>query len=400
MREVQSGEDRIKLSSIDRGFIGSRPLLNLQFYERMLDPEQLYQCILTTMEVLPTFSAKIVKDEAGEYWLQHVERYFNFEVVEMRLHRDLVSADRIVLRELEGLVDDAPTALERPVTSVRLVRLPQGCALALSFSHSVADAETLKLFGLTLIAAIYQMELPTFSKQRSFPFERRRREPVVPRREAPSYLQHPYRSSHPPRQGQVEWLQLSADFVEQQLAQLRQAGFECTSHDVIAAWLIKNHAHSLLAPKQQINIRIPINVRPLSTQLEPTYLGNGFVDCLLTWPVEEVEALGLGDIAQAIRRTLERAKSPAYLDERLFLDEHGLNYSRFGAEDKQGFDPESDVIITSVGEVAQFLDLGAGPPTRFLNCPAVPLAFVVEKHEGGYLISKFSARETAPAGRK
>jgi len=399
MPGVQSRDDRIKLSSIDRGFIGSRPLLNLQFYEQPLDPEHLYRCLLTTLDVLPTFSAKIVADEDGEHWLQHVERYFNFDVGEMRLHRDLSATDRIDLRELEGLVDDAPTALERPVMSVRLTRLPKGCALALSFSHSVADAETLKLFGLTLIHAIYQLELPTFSKQRCFPFERRRQEPLLARQEGPSYRQHPYQSRHPPRPGQVEFLQLSADFVQQQHALLRQQGLKCTSHDVIAAWLIKNHAYSLLTPRRQMNIRIPVDVRPLSKQLEPTYLGNSFVDSLLSWPVEQVEALSLGEIAQAIRTTLERVKSPAYLDERIFLDEHGINYSRFGAEDKQGFDPEGDVIITSVGEVAQFLDLGAGPPTRFITFPAVPLAFVVEKHEGGYLISKFSAREDAPAGR-
>ena len=52
-----------------------------------------------------------------------------------------------------------------------------------------------------------------------------------------------------------------------------------------------------------------------------------------------MEALGIGEIAVAIRQVLVKLKSADYLNERIFIDENGINYSRFGAQDNQGFDP-------------------------------------------------------------
>lgn len=390
---MSSRDDTLELSSIDRGFIGSPPLLCLMLYERMIDPELLYRSVLTTLAAMPLFSSQLEAGDDGGYRLRHVERCFNFLVGDGQLPGDLREAHGISFRELHGLLDDPPTAVGQPVMGVRLTRLPRGCALCFRFSHCVADAESLKLFFFALLQALQGRELPRFSLQRSFPFERRRAGPPASGDGYPSYRDHPHQQPHPPRTGQVRFLQLSASFVEEQLGQLHGRGLACTSHDVIAAWLIKHHGLSLLAPRKRLNIRIPINVRPLCKHVEPTYLGNAFVDSFLSWSEEELQSLETGELAITIRGALERLKSPEYLDARIFVDEHGINYDRFGAEDHQGFDPQGDIIITSIGEVAHFLELGAGPATRFVLVPAVPLAFVVQKHGGDYLISMFSPRE-------
>jgi Transferase family len=385
-------DDRIKLSSIDRGFIGMPPLSILLFYERQLDPDHLYRSLLTTLDVLPVFSGKIVVDDGGVHWFQHVDRYFDFSVGEVEPPWDKLKEPLIALRDLEGVMSDPTTALGRPVMSIRLTRNTRGCVLSMGFSHCIADAESLKMFGYSLLMAANGLELPSFSRQRSFPFERLRDKPPTNDHGSLKHSDHPHRTVYLPRDNHVQALELSAEFVEGELSALRERGFECNAHDVIAAWLIKNHGKRLLSTRDRINVRIPINARPLCKHIEPTYLGNAFVDSFMSWSDEEVEVMDLGEIAATIRKVLVKSKDTEYLDARIFVDENGINYDRFGAEDKQGFDPESDIIITSIGELSHLLDLGAGPAVRSFNFPAVPLAFVVEKQSGRYLVSTIGAK--------
>ncbi len=52
-------DDRIRLNLIDGGFIGSRPIMLICYYETELDPQGVYQAILDAVRVIPQVSGRI-----------------------------------------------------------------------------------------------------------------------------------------------------------------------------------------------------------------------------------------------------------------------------------------------------------------------------------------------------
>ncbi len=396
-RSVDRDEDKLKLSFIDRGFIGTPPIMSIAHYrDQRIDPQDLYRAIVETLEQIPPLSSKVVVDKVvvdkvvvdneGEHWLQHVPSFFNFTFD----RRPELDADELFRRpslafsDLAGLIYDAPAAIEKPSLSVNLTHDKHGSVLSYSLSHCAGDGETLKYFGFFLMQRLQERPIMPCSPQRGFGFQRQGR--AAPKAVVGAYEDHLTQVRHQSRQAHMGLISLSGNAVKAHLAQLSGRAPQCTAHDVIAAWLVKNHAHKLVPEKERINIRIPVNLRPLSERIDMTYIGNGFIDIFLSWSRHEAEEMPLTDIAMQIRERLTLVKNPTFIDERVALDTNGIVFDKFVSEGEQGFDPDNDIIITSVGDVRPHIALLGQPATHFVGVPAVPLAFVVHKIGADYMI--------------
>ena len=383
-------DDRIRLNLIDGGFIGSRPIMLICYYETELDPQGVYQAILDAVRVIPQVSGRIIEDDTGTRWLEHVPYYFAFNANERRdlSAESLLMKEQLRFEELAGMIDDTLTALGEPVLGVHVTRLERGTLLTMASSHAGIDAEAGRMFTTVVMASLMGAPLPSPSPQRSFEFQRRgerRGKPVE------HYTDHPLQRAGSPRSGGISTTQLAGATIDNSLKAL--AGTPCTSHDVLAAWIIKELGSWFLPGDLPVNVRIPINLRPLLEELDANYVGNAIVDCACSWSKEELARLDPSEVAIAVRDALIRTKDPSYLNERIHLDEHGLNYDGFIGEGTQGFDPEHDLIISSVGEMQASLG-GPGMPKIMFAVPAVPLCAMVLKAGDDYLLQLFHPRLT------
>lgn len=378
--------DKIKLSYIDKGFIGMPPLLHVTYFDYKIDPEQLYKSIIAATCHLPVFSSKIVNDVAGDLYLHHSENFFYYAFKDKPdcnpVH--LFNGNNIGYRELSEFTYDERTAIGHPLFAVQLNHVKSGSILGYSISHTVSDAEAIKYLGFTILQLFNKQPIIDFSTQRSYRFHKKK----TPDLSKVTYKNHSKTESNKYREGFINNLRLSGSLITDKLNVLNAHSQTIHTHnDVIIAYLIKNYSHLLLPDKDRINIRIPVNIRPLCKKVDDLYVGNAFVDSYLSWSKEELKSIDEGLLASEIHNIVASVKDAKYLDDRITIDEYGINYDRFQSGDKQGFDPYNDIIFTSVNNIKGFsIDYGSGSPKGTILAPAVPLSFIIQRDENDYLV--------------
>lgn len=378
--------------------IGTPPLLIIIYFPNMIDPDKLYNGIVRMMAYLPLLSSKIEKNETGDLYYSYVDRYFRFSYNELpNFDARFLFTKKIIsfADDLNLVADSEETLLERPLCGARLTKVKSGCIVSFAISHAIADGETLKYFGFTLMMILNNQNVPEFSNQKQYGFQKDKNfRKMILEADNLKYKNHPLQQFKNSRKGYINIIPVDGSFVSEQLSLIDPNNKKYTANDIIVAHIIKNYSHLLLLGKSRINIRIPVNIRPLCNSVDNLYVGNAFVDCFLSWSLEELLSLDISKLVPQIHHAVGAVKDQKYLEDHIFIDENGINYDKFQSEYKQGFDPDNDVIISSVGDINDFpLDYGGGVKKGILMIPHVPNAFVVHRNGKDYSLHVHSLKQ-------
>ena len=397
-------ETRLRLSALDRSFLGRPANLGLLHYGYEVDPERVYRTLLAVAADLPAFSSEIVPGDDGDYYLRHRERYFGFQVARHPgdVARLLAPSRDLDVTRLSPFLDTTETLPGRPLFTCRVTALDSGTALGFSLSHAIADGETLKLCCAYFSLLFAGREPPPISLQRSFEAQRnpasRRRRPEDFLHE--SYATHPHRVQGPPRPCYFNTFLLTAAEVD---AHRRAAGAPdegTTPTDTVTALVMKRYYSSFVPASETFQVRIPVDLRRVSRKIDPLYLGNAYWDAHLHLPRRDFEAMSVPELAAAVHRAVARVRSRRFLDERVQVNEAGIDYDRLvTSSGTPEFDPDRDVVVSSVSSPAHVrdlvLDLGGGPPRGVIHIPVGPQAVLLERVGQDYILQTVSRRPIA-----
>ncbi len=337
----------IALSQRDRSFIDCDPTTILLYFEHNIDAEKLYRALREVCRALPIFSSAIVHEEKGPC-LQYRPNYFAFSACE---HRDIdfaamIAQPNISMRRFDRLIKNVPSRLESPVLNVQLTHLARGSLIATSLSHTLADGDTFKFFMAALQCAMLGQRIPPFSQQRAL------QRPASSADSVKNGNSPQLQTSPQTREGFYSFFKISFQKLRSLVPERVVADEHLTKHDLLTAFLLRQYALHLAPNVDNINIRVPVNLRPICDQVDDLYIGNASLDSTFSLPRSFLVDGSMQDLAIHIHNAIRTLKNSHTLRDLVRLRRDGIDFDElFRHVQIPEYQIESDIPISNIGSI-------------------------------------------------
>jgi len=363
-----------RLNNMEKLFLGASPIDNVVRYPNRPDLLALNRAFWQAICHHPFMTSCISHHADGELFYT-----FNPNMAELVICPELESRDA-ASQPSNAFVESVITEAGEPLFRVCITPLTGGgIIMGYSISHAIGDGFTIQTF-LKTWAEYYRGSAPELSTtdQHRYKLSNNDQQEIINRAATKRSIEG---SAHTQRSARhEEKIELTPMFIKglRNLSSDTKREYRPSTHAALMAFSLKTCAELLFKDRVELRVRNPIDLRGLLPNLYTGYMGNAWVDAIMTFGKEDVGTQPLAEIASTIEESMNKTKNLKHLEE-LFNVGSKLETTDAWAKDQE-YRPATDIAASNrrrFGNAGGGADFGLGLSTILSNQISAPVGIVI-----------------------